>query len=348
MRLLRDTRLQGLFLVLATALGLSIGFSGAETAVSIFGEFVLPLFFVGVGMELRSEFESGYFVVRSNITAPLLAAVFGVVAPALIYIAVVRDSSAGWAVPTATDLPFGLAALTLAALKLRSRIRPRFLAVATFDDVIGLVILAVLFSSRLQPGFALAGLAALGAYWAIQRFAAKLWFVALPLAGFALYATALSGIQTSLVGVLLGLAYANSSHRHRLEVLNGWLVVPVFAFLVGASVQPALSGALNALILVAILARPAGKIFGITLGGVLGDLLQKKRADAKNWLLVGVLGGIGFTVSLLIANLAYQDSSVDRNSAIIGTILASALSMVLFYLFVRIKSLRVHLSEKSL
>ena len=348
MRLLTNTRLQGLFLVLATALGVSIGFSGSETAVSIFGEFVLPLFFVGVGMELRSEFESGYFVVRSNITAPLLAAVFGVVAPALIYIAVVNDGSAGWAVPTATDLPFGLAALTLAALKVRSRIRPRFLAVATFDDVIGLVILAVVFSSKLQPFCAFAGLAALATYWVIQRFASKLWFVALPLACLAIYSTALSGIQTSLVGVLIGLAYANSSHRHRLEVLNGWLVVPVFAFLVGASVQPALSGGLNALILFAILARPAGKIIGISLGGALGDLLQKGRTDAKSWLLVGVLGGIGFTVSLLIANLAYQDSSVDRNSAIIGTILASAISIVLFYVFVKFKALRAHPGEKSL
>jgi len=337
-----------MLLVCATALGLSIGFGGAETSVAIFGEYVLPLFFVGVGMELRSEFESGYFVVRSNITAPLLAAVFGVVAPALIYLVMVRDGSAGWAIPTATDLPFGLAALTLAAVKLRARIRPRFLAVATFDDVIGLVILAVLFSSKLQPGFAFAGLAALAAYWAIQRLASKLWFVALPLAGLALYATALSGIQTSLVGVLIGLVYANSSHRHRLEVLNGWLVVPVFAFLVAASVQPALSSGINALILLAMLARPVGKIFGITLGGVLGDLLQKRRTETKTWLLVGVLGGIGFTVSLLIANLAYQDASMNRNSAIIGTILATALSIALFYLFVRIKVRRAHPGEKSL
>jgi NhaA family Na+:H+ antiporter len=337
-----------MLLVCATALGLSIGFGEAETSVSLFGEFVLPLFFVGVGMELRSEFESGYFVARSNITAPLIAAVLGVIAPALIYIALVRDGSAGWAVPTATDLPFGLAALTLASVKLRSRIRPRFLAVATFDDVIGLVILAVLFSSKLQPGYAFEGLAALVAYWVVQRFAAKLWFIALPIACLALYSTALSGIQTSLVGVLIGLLYARSDHRHRLEVLNGCLVVPVFAFLVGASVHPTLSSGLNAVILAAILVRPFGKIVGITLGGALGDVIQRRSAELNSWLTVGILGGIGFTVSLLIANLAYQDSSEDRNSAIVGTMLASAISVIVFYVFIKVRALRARQDEKSL
>ena len=148
----------------------------------------------------------------------------------------------------------------------------------------------------------------------------------------ALIFSAEAGVQTSVVGFVIGLALRDTLLIRSLPVINNYFVLPVFGFAVmaGSIVLPI--EAFASAIFAGVLLRPIGKLFGIVLGGALGDLLTGSRKQLQDWLGIGLLGGIGLTVSFLLSELSFDDPS-QKMSAIAGTLAATILSVATFSLF---------------
>ena len=345
-------RIQALFLIATVPLGLVLGQfvdSKSSSFASHFVEvYLLPLFFIGVGIELRHEFTTGYFKARANIVAPLVAAVFGVVFPALLFITIAGPQGGAWSIPTATDITLGLAVLSFVSAGFSGRLRARFLALATIDDVIALLILLIVFSGKMSW---LAGLATF-ALLVIFHFAQKLpngWsVVVLVIWVLAIVAGAESGIQTSLVGVMIGLLVSSESHFRWLDSINGWVVLPLFGFLISVTAGGSFAAGVSVVVLLAILLRPLGKLVGISIGGSIASRTFTGQWDLLPWGAIGLLGGIGFTVSFLLAKLAYKGEESLYGSAVLGTLGATLISAIAFLVLAKLRGRRERQGERSL
>ena len=342
---------QALLLGSTVLLGLLIGrYSGLRnlhSVVDFFAEFLLPLFFVSVGIELRHEFTSGFFVTRKKIIAPALAAIAGVILPAGLYLWVAGNQNGGWAVPTSTDITFGLALISLLGPKIRAALKPRFLAYATIDDVIGIGILLVVFSSHINLIYlAVSGMCLVGLI-ALNRLV-KLWYLEVALGILCIVMAVEGGIQSSLVAVLIGMGIKQTANYRNLPRINGWFVLPIFSLLVSINAGAELASGLATVVLMAVLTRPLGKWVGISIVGALAERISTGVANVKVWSLLGILGGLGFTVSLLVAQLAHEDQPATLNSAVLGTLSVTVFSAALFVVATRITDRRERLAERSL
>lgn len=311
----------------ALILGAAGGLAGLEmSALAHLAEtYLLPLFFVQVGIELRDEFTRGHFTRRRNLIPPALAALFGVAGPAVIYICIAGKD--GWAVPTATDITLGLAAITLFARKFG--LRAKFLALATIDDLLGLLILLIFFSAHISVAFlALTFLALLGLAFS-QRFSYRISEPLLGLGAIAILMASQSGIQTSVIGFTVGLLLKDFRYESGLKAINNLFTLPIFGFLVLAANIGGGVASLNLTIFIAVVLRPIGKVIGISLGGAIGERLVGSAWNVRTWTLIGLLGGLGLTVSFLVANLSFSQP-LDRLSAVLATLLASVVSLGLF------------------
>lgn len=348
----KQAKLQSGLLVVSVPLGLllwpAIEVDATHYLAHFVETYILPLFFVGVGLELRHEFTDGYFKVKSKILVPLIAALLGVVFPALLFIAIAGPLGGAWSIPTATDITLGLAVLAFASTGLSKVLRARFLALATIDDVIGLAILLVVFSAQLNPLQILLTTLALVAFSLSQRIPGKLGYISLVALAAALFFSAGSGLQTSLVGVALGLLVSKAKFFSWLTPLNGWIVLPFFGFLVSASAGSYLAGGLATSVLVAVCLRPLGKFLGILIGGSLFSRVLGLGWDLKPWGAIGLLGGIGFTVSFLLARVSLGEIPMMFSSAVVGTLIATVVSMLAFAIYATVTGRRVRLNEKSL
>lgn len=348
----KTTRIQALALIATIPLGLLL--SGlidphfTEEASHVVVEYLLPIFFIAVGHELRTELTNGYFKVRRNVLAPLIAAIFGVLLPAFLFTLVAGGSNGSWSIPTATDITLGIAVLSFVAADVSSILRARFLALATIDDVIGLLILLVVFSGKISVIAAFGAAMALVAFHFAQKLQSNLRYATYLFAIVAIVVGVESGIQTSLIGVLLGLLISREELFKWLEPANGWLILPVFGFLVSAMAATSFEAGLTATVVTAILLRPFGKLVGISLGGALASRASTGHWDFRSWASIGLLGGIGFTVSFLLAQLAFKGEESLYASAVVGTLGATAISTVLFFVLVALRGPRVRRAERSL
>ncbi len=298
---------------------------------------LLAIFFFVVGLELKREFVAGDLRDPARAALPILAALGGVVVPAVIYLLVILNSGAdalsGWAIPTATDIAFALAILAIISTHLPTGLRTFLLTLAVVDDLVAVTIIAIFYTDglRLLP---LAGaLVPLGLFaWAVQR-RIRSWWLLLPLAALTWVLVHESGVHATVAGVLLGFAVPVIRSRaaggpeagpglaehfeHRIRPISAGIAVPVFAFFAAGVEIGGLDG------LTASLSNPIalGIIAGLVLGkpiGILGTALLTARFthasldEELTWLdVLGVslLGGIGFTVSLLIGDLAFDAGS---------------------------------------
>ena len=284
---------------------------------------LMTVFFLVVGLEIRHEMRYGTLSDARIATLPVIAALAGVLVPAGIYLLLNPTplTRAGWAIPTATDIAFAVGILSLVGKGIPPVLRVLLLTLAIIDDIVAIVIIASAYSKSIQlSGLALAAGGAL-VVWLMQRLpfrrpaaylapGALLWFGMLR-----------SGIHPTLAGVVLGMmAPATAASNHLLRRLHPWvayLIMPLFA-LANAGVE--LRG--FSLHVTASEAVEAGIIFGLVLGKPLGIVLAATLAlrsgicelpEGLQWrhlLLLGCLGGIGFTMSLFIANLAFPGSTL--------------------------------------
>ncbi|WP_312170591.1 Na+/H+ antiporter NhaA [Microbacterium sp.] len=341
---------------LAAVLDFHIAVPGTSLDLSIehwVSDGLLAVFFLVVAIELRHELTHGELDSPRKALQPAIAAAGGVLVPIAVYLLIAGDASTvtGWPIPTATDIAFALGVLAMFGRGLPSTVRVFLLALAILDDIIGIIFIAVLFAHDVQ--WLLLGLAvvAVAAFWLLSRLLHAKGHpavaVAMVLVGVVAWGlVAASGIHATIAGVMLGLVMSPvpaGRTRHALEPTVNGVILPVFAFVAAFVVIPdlALSELSPAFWGIAI-ALPVGKIVGISLFGWLAMRIRPRgTAPALPFadiLAAGALGGIGFTVSLLLANLAFAADAGIRDQAILGVLVGSLLALVLSAVIVSLRA----------
>jgi len=305
---------------------------------------LLAVFFFIVAVELKHELVAGELNSVAKAVHPAIAAACGVAVPALIYLAITAGSglSDGWPIPTATDIAFALGVLAVFGRGLPNRLRVFLLALAVLDDLVAILIIAVFFTTDpnlLELGAAAVVVVAFGLLSRMLRGRLR-WPIGVLMALLAVLTWWLvydSGVHATIAGVALGLVMARGPGRRTAHALEPWsngLILPLFAFSAALVVIPAVSPAeLSPAFWGILVALPVGKLVGIALGGWLGSFTRPKAERARIPVLglvtVGALGGIGFTVSLLMNELAFAGSATVRAEGTLAVLLGSAVSIVL-------------------
>jgi NhaA family Na+:H+ antiporter len=370
MSFLRSERVAAMLLVVAAALGvglansplgstlltvrdthLDISWLGLELSVGHWiTDGLLAIFFFLAAIELRHELTHGELDSPRKALVPAIAAVGGVVAPALVYVSLVRDPAqiGGWPIPTATDIAFALGVLALVGRGLPSRVRALLLALAVIDDLIAILLIAIFFthSFQLLPLLIAVPVVALFAFVSTRvrgRGRAAPWLVALLIVlGIAAWVLVhLSGIHSTIAGVALGLGMAPAvagPSRKAIEPWSNGVILPLFAFSASLVMIPAVGiGALSPVFWGIAVALPIGKLIGITGGALLASrFLPKAERRAAvplgDVLVVAGLGGIGFTVSLLMSELAFPAGDIAAESTLAvlcGSIAAAIIGAII-------------------
>ncbi|WP_037676931.1 Na+/H+ antiporter NhaA [Streptomyces griseus] len=318
---------------------------------------LLAVFFFVAGIELKRELVAGDLRDPKAAVLPVVAALCGMAVPALVYtLTNLTDggSTDGWAVPTATDIAFALAVLAVIGTSLPSALRAFLLTLAVVDDLFAILIIAVFFTDRLNFA-ALAGAAfGLAVFWLLLRTGVRGWYVYVPL-GLVIWGLMYnSGIHATIAGVAMGLMLRCTTREgeerspgerieHLVRPLSAGLAVPLFAlFSAGVTVS---AGALGD-----VFTRPEtlGVVLGLVVGktiGIFGGTWLTARftraslSDDLAWadvFAVASLAGIGFTVSLLIGELAFVgDAALTdevKASVLVGSVIAATVATVLLKL----------------
>ncbi len=320
---------------------------------------LLAVFFFLVGLELKREFVAGDLRRFSTAIVPVVAALGGVVVPALVYVAVTSGApgaASGWAIPTATDIAFAVAVLAIIGSNLPSALRIFLLTLAVVDDLVAIAIIAIFYTDTIEIVPLLAAVVVIAAYGVIaQRYRqffdlrpSAAWLILLPI-GFAAWALVhASGIHATIAGVLLGFTVPVLHRRaaardeqigpglaevfeHRFRPLSSGFAVPVFAFFSAGVAIGGAEGWLSALadpvVLGIILGLNVGKPIGIALAT--WAITRVRRIDldpSLQWIDiigVGLLAGIGFTVSLLVAELSFDVADPHHDQAKVAILTAS-------------------------
>src|SRR5512139_301684 len=314
---------------------------------------LMAVFFLLVGLELKRELLQGHLSSVRQAVLPAIAAVGGMVVPALIYAAVNRsdpESLRGWAIPVATDIAFALGVLSLFGSRVPTALKALLLSLAIFDDLGAIIVIALFYTESLSLPSLLAAAVLIAALFALNR-AGVTRPAAYVLLGIALWIAVLkSGVHATLAGVVLALFIplraadgAPSTGSHLEHSLHPWVafgVLPLFAF---ANAGVPLQGISLGNVMEHV---PLGIALGLFLGkqlGVMGFIwiavrLRVAALPAElRWSQVygmAVLTGIGFTMSLFVASLAFPAApggGLDR----LGVLLGSLLSGVAGYLLLR-------------
>jgi len=313
---------------------------------------LLAIFFFVVGAELKREFVAGDLRDPARAALPIAAAVGGMIVPAAIFIGINLvagrpDNLDGWAVPIATDIAFALAVLAVLATHLPTALRTFLLTLAVVDDLLAIIVIAAFFTDHLALGPLALALIPGGLFaFAVQR-GVRRWWVLLPLAIATWALVHASGIHATVAGVLLGFAVpalgrhsAAAEFEHRLRPLSAGFAVPVFAFFAAGVTVGGWRGLGDALLHPVTIGVIAGLVVGKPLGVWLTAFLLAKFTHATldeglDWLDVfgvALLAGIGFTVSLLIGELAFGYGTVAsadvKIGVLTGSVLAGALAAV--------------------
>ncbi|WP_410655929.1 Na+/H+ antiporter NhaA [Amycolatopsis sp. lyj-112] len=307
---------------------------------------LLALFFFVAGLELKRELVVGELSRFKQAILPVVAAIGGMIVPALVALAVgwgTPGIERAWAIPVATDIAFALGVLALTASNLPSSARVFLLSLAVVDDLGAILVIAILFTAKFDLVAAGVAVAALALYAYLQHRRVRSAWIYVPLALITWVAVHSAGIHATIAGVALGLltrvrADEGEEHapairlEHRLQPWSAAVAVPLFAlFAAGITVNAESLGAVftTALPLAVLVGLVGGKlvgIFGASLLAVKFKLAEKPRG--MGWRDIGalsVLGGVGFTVSLLIADLALDGEAVEltKTAVLIASAIAS-------------------------
>jgi NhaA family Na+:H+ antiporter len=324
---------------------------------------LLAIFFFVAGLELKREFVAGELRDPRRAALPVAAAVGGVIVPALIYLLVnavaATGDTAGWAIPSATDIAFALAVLALISTHLPEGLRTFLLTLAVVDDLLAITIIAFFYTDGLDVVALLAALVPIALFGVLVQRRVGTWWLLLPLALLAWGLVHASGVHATVAGILLAFCVpvarregdadgAGPAERieHGLRPISSGFAVPVFALLSAGVAVGGMSGLGDALrdpVALGIVAGlVAGKVIGITAATFLvGRFTRAELDDELAWWDVvglGLLAGVGFTVSLLIGELAFGAGSARDEHAKVGVLVGSLLAIVLATILLRLRN----------
>ena len=322
------------------------------SVLKVINYLLMSIFFFVVGLEIKRELTSGHLASLKKAMLPFVAALGGMALPALIYLAIAGGvAPAGWGIPVATDIALAVGLLTMLGPSVAASLRSFLLALAVIDDIGAILVIAFVYSTGISLSWLAAALISLLFIAVLKKtgvssvliyslFAFTLWF--------ALYKT---GVHPTLAGVILGLMTPNIPHKkthledvedgsvsviewleHKFHPVSTFLVVPIFAFANTGVVitNESIKAASQSLI-------AWGIFFGLVVGkplGVLSAALLARRlkvaelpdgVNRSSLLATGSAAGIGFTVAIFIANLAFNDSA-SQDIAVLAVIVASVVS----------------------
>ena len=322
------------------------------SVLKVINYLLMSIFFFVVGLEIKRELTSGHLASLKKAMLPFVAALGGMALPALIYLAIAGGvAPAGWGIPVATDIALAVGLLTMLGPSVAASLRSFLLALAVIDDIGAILVIAFVYSTGISLSWLAAALISLLFIAVLKKtgvssvliyslFAFTLWF--------ALYKT---GVHPTLAGVILGLMTPNIPHKkthledvedgsvsviewleHKFHPVSTFLVVPIFAFANTGVVitNESIKAASQSLI-------AWGIFFGLVVGkplGVLSVALLARRlkvaelpdgVNRSSLLATGSAAGIGFTVAIFIANLAFNDSA-SQDIAVLAVIVASVVS----------------------
>ena len=351
---LRDTKVGPA----ALDLNLSLGTWAADGLLAIF-------FFVA-GLELKREFVAGDLRSPGRAALPVAAAIGGMAIPALVFVLVNLNTGEGalqgWAIPTATDIAFALAVLAVISTHLPTGLRTFLLALAVVDDLLAILIIAIFFTSDLKIMPLLLALLAVAAFTGLVQRRIRSWWLLLPLALLAWGLMHASGVHATVAGMLLGFAVpvirseraggpdagpGLAEHfEHRFRPLSAGVAVPSFAFFAAGVSIGGLGGLGEALsdriaigIVAGLVIGKAVGIFGATY--LVARFTRATLDDELSWVDVlglSLLAGVGFTVSLLIGELAFGVGSTRDDVVKIGVLAGSLLAALLAAVVLRLRN----------
>lgn len=373
--LLRDDAIGGKLLLGATVLALLVANSPLNPAYQSFwhyqlsigidqfaisldlqhwvSEGLMAIFFLVVGLEIKREIVKGQLRNPRTAVLPIAAAIGGMVMPALFFLAFNYNHPAtinGWAIPIATDIVFAIGVMSLLGNRVSSSLKLFLLTLAIVDDIGAIIIIALFYSTDTAPLYLLLATLIVITIMVINSWRAMTMPIFI-LLGVALWVAFFeSGVHASIAGALLGLLAPLGQQRkgriaNKLEKvsipISTFVVVPLFAFASLGIVLDAnkLNGESYPLVWGILAGLIIGKVLGITLTSwIVIKLKLAKLPHRTNWyqlIGVGFIAGIGFTVSVFVAELAFPSSDELTNIAKISVLVASTISAVIGYLFLR-------------
>jgi NhaA family Na+:H+ antiporter len=322
------------------------------SVLKVINYLLMSIFFFVVGLEIKRELTSGHLASLKKAMLPFLAAIGGMAFPALIYLAIAGSvAPAGWGVPVATDIALAVGLLTMLGPSVAASLRSFLLALAVIDDIGAILIIALVYSTGINVSWLAAAIVTVVFISVLKKtrikslivyslFAFTLWF--------SLYKT---GVHPTLAGVILGLMTPNVVYKdtkiedtedgsvsviewleHKFHPLSTFFVVPIFAFANTGVVitSESIGEASQSLIAWGIFfGLVAGKPLGVLFASILAKRLKvAELSDGMNkssLFATGSAAGIGFTVAIFIANLAFKDSA-QQDIAVFAVIVASVVS----------------------
>ena len=334
---------------------------------------LLTIFFLTVGLDLKQELTTGSLANPKAAAVPMLCAVGGMLMPPVLFITVISlfsrfappapgivtiptgadipfaEAAQGWAIPTATDIAFSLAVLALFAKALPGSIRAFLMTLATVDDLLAIILIAVFFSS-LNAWYWFIGIAICAAIWAfLVRLRRVPWLLVAVIGVLAWVMMFEAGVHPTLAGVLVGLLtpsremHGEKSPRaqryaSKVQPFSSLLALPIFAlFATGvhfAELSPALmlSPVVIGIIVALVIGKPLGIMITAWLSTHVAGLTMAKGLRVRDMFPAACACGIGFTVSFLIASLAYTNTELSaegRFGVLMASLIAALISGIL-------------------
>lgn len=357
----------GILLVIATVLALilantpldkyyeyilkDIGFGEFNLHVLI-NDFLMAIFFLVVGCEIKRE---AVFGKLSNIKAasfPIIAAIGGMVAPAIIFTLFNYNSGfeIGAGIPLSTDIAFAIGIFTILSKRLNPSLKVFLLTLAVVDDLLSIVIIGIFYSSKFNITAIIAAIVLIVILFLIKPLNKKNRLWPYMIVGFCLWlATYFSGIHATIAGVILALSLpltkdGNKSNdlslrvQHGLEPLTNYFILPLFAF---ANTGVNLSGSINlfkeyplmtGIVLGLVIGKPIGIMTFTYIASLFGITKKPNNASWFDVFAVSVLAGIGFTMSIFVSELAFKGSLEELNASKVSILSASVISIIFAFI----------------
>jgi NhaA family Na+:H+ antiporter len=334
---LRNTKLGPEFL----HLNLSVGTWAADA--------LLAVFFFAAGIELKHELVHGSLKEKSQALVPIAAALGGMILPAAIFVALNlgQSSIVGWGIPMATDIAFALAILAVVGRRLPIELRAFLLTLAVVDDLGAIIVIAIFYSSKFALLPLIIAAMLLFGFGLLQRKGVKGWYIYVPLALAIWYFVHDSGVHATVAGIAMGLLMnmnkkpsetfsAGDRALHLIHPYSAAIAVPIFAFFasgVNLSDFNFQHITQSPLALGIIFGLVVGKPIGVFLGAYLAARFTRAElSKGISWwdiAAIGSLAGVGFTVSLLISELAFKHSGEQAQLGVLSVLIASLISGVI-------------------
>jgi len=325
------------------------------SVLKIINYLLMSIFFFVVGLEIKRELTSGHLATLKKAMLPFVAAIGGMAFPALIYLAIAGQvAPAGWGVPVATDIALAVGLLTMIGPSVAASLRSFLLALAVIDDIGAILIIAFVYSTGINFSWLVAALLSI-AFIAILKKARVSSMIVYSLLAFTLWFSLYkTGVHPTLAGVILGLLTPNIARQqsnlddiedgsvsviewleHKFHPVSTFIVVPVFAFantgvvITSESIKTASQSLIAwGIFFGLVIGKPLGVLFASLLAKRINIADLPEGVTKSSLVATGSAAGIGFTVAIFIANLAFKDSQI-QDIAVLAVIVASIVSALL-------------------